>query len=490
MGLLRFVVDSEEILKDWPEVYHGYLAGPDGRIFPSRMEVEGNVLGCRRNTSESGKFHIAWPVAGHGRLLLCTGSLPERQEPYVLALELARGKIVQLRDQASQWELSGLRIPVDYYDLLKQAQAHFRQAVLEDDLSRMCEMASQAIVSACDAAKELGQAYSRQALASRQQRYPHLPAILGIELEHAAPHENWSLITSPFNSACLRLNWKEVEPQEGDYSWELTDQQSEWCESRKMVVRAGPLLDFGPGGLPGWLAPWEHDPFNLQSFICDFIETAMLRYQGRVRLWEIATRFNTGGALKLPEDQRLALLARVLDIARQVDEESQLILRVDQPWGDYMAKGQHRLSPIQTVDALVRSGVGLSGANLEIAVGYQPASTQHRDLLDFSRLIDLWGGLGIPLHVTLSCPSAGIADLETTTETGVDPRLWKNGPCESEQADWATQVMQLLIAKPAVVGVTWKHLNDATPHSLPHSGLWDVQSQPKEIFQRLKKLNS
>lgn len=488
MGLLRFVVSPEELLKDWPEVYRGFLAGPDGRIFPSRMEIDGNIIGCRRNTSESGKFHVAWPVPGHGRLLLTTGSLPERNEPYILALELARGKIVQLRDQASQWELAGLRVPETYLELLRKAHTYFRQAVLEDDVAKVSALAAESIVLACEAARELGLSYARQALSSRQQRYPHLPAVLGVELEHAAPAENWSRITSPFNSACLRLSWKEVEPSEGEYVWDLTDQQIDWCESRKMVVRAGPLLDFGAGGLPSWLAPWEHDPFNLQSFICDFIETAMLRYQGRVRLWEIATRVNTGGALTLPEDQRLALLARVLDIARQVDEESQLILRVDQPWGEYMAKGQHRLSPIQTVDALVRSGVGLSGANLEVTIGYQPASTIHRDLLDFSRLIDLWGGLGIPLYITLSCPSAATADLETTTDIEVDHRLWNEGPSETRQAQWAAEIMQLLIAKPAVVGVTWKHLSDATPHSLPHGGLWNAKAEPKQIFQRLMNL--
>ena len=68
------------------------------------------------------------------------------------------------------------------------------------------------------------------------------------------------------------------------------------------------------------------------------------------------------------------------DVARQVDEEAQLIIRIDQPWGEYQSRGQHRLSPLQIVDALVRSGVGLSAVNLEVAMGYfRPGGSARRD---------------------------------------------------------------------------------------------------------------
>ena len=66
----------------------------------------------------------------------------------------------------------------------------------------------------------------------------------------------------------------------------------------------------------------------------------------------------------------MALVAHALEVAGQVDEESQLFLRVDQPWGDYQARGQHQLSPLQFVDALLRSGVGLSAVNLEFGVKF------------------------------------------------------------------------------------------------------------------------
>jgi len=88
------------------------------------------------------------------------------------------------------------------------------------------------------------------------------------------------------------------------------------------------------GGLPKWLAQWESDYWNLQSFICDFVETVMSRYLGRIRIWEVAARPNAGGALALTEENRLTLVAKILEVARQVDQEGQFLIRIDQPWGE------------------------------------------------------------------------------------------------------------------------------------------------------------
>jgi hypothetical protein len=175
--------------------------------------------------------------------------------------------------------------------------------------------------------------------------------------------------------------------------------------------------------------------------------------------------------MTLNEEQRLSLVARTLEVARQVDEEIQLVIRVDQPWGDYQARGQHRLSPIQFVDALIRSGVGLSGVNLEFGVGYRPRGAAQRDLLDFSRLIDHWSLLGVPLHVTLAFPSATGEDALARSDLEVENTNLKDTWTESTQSDWVQQFLPLVMAKQAVVSIFWTHFSDALPHHFPHAGL-------------------
>src|SRR5262249_32174129 len=110
MGVMRFLVQPAEILSDWPEVHRAYLSGVDQSVWPTRIEIEGNQILCRRQASDSGKLHVAWPVPGFGRPILTTSSLPERDEPYLLALELARGKIVQVRNQLAIWQGAGMAI--------------------------------------------------------------------------------------------------------------------------------------------------------------------------------------------------------------------------------------------------------------------------------------------------------------------------------------------------------------------------------------------
>jgi GH35 family endo-1,4-beta-xylanase len=486
MGLIRFAVHPAEQIADWPEVHRAYLSGADGRIFPTRVELSDDILGCRRSSSESSKLHVAWPVPGFGRVILQTASLPERDEPYLLAVELARGKIVQIRNQASTWELAGMQVPVDFNPESAAAHRYFsRAASSQDDPASASQVAGDALVHACRAAEILSQAFSQQALAGRQQRYPQLPTSLGSEIGPEISTEQGDLFCAAFNAVSIPIRWTRVEQEEGTYNWDAVDRQIAWAEQHRLILRGGPLIDIGPGGLPAWLANWEHDFFNLQSFVCDFVETAIARYIGRIRWWEVATRFNSGGALTLNEESRLGLVARVLEVARQVDEEAQLLVRVDQPWGEYQARGQHRLSPLQLVDALVRSGVGLGGVNLEIAMGYLPQGTPYRDVLDVSRLIDMWSVLGVPLFVTLACPSSPEPDDQSLSELEVDARVWPGECNEASQATWVNQLLPLLLAKPAVAGVTWSHFSDAAPHDFPHAGLLRPDGTPKAALEKL-----
>lgn len=488
MGLIRFAVHPADRLVDWPEVHRGYLTAADGRIFPTRIELDQNLVGCRRSSSESCRLHVAWPVPGFGMPIVSTSSLPERAEPYLLPVELARGKLVQLRNQASQWELAGMRIPEEFLPASRRAHHFFaRAASSQSDAIVASALAEQSLEHSFIAADLLTRTYSRQALAGRRQRYSQLPAVLGCHLPgYVLPPEETQEFGMSFDAAAIPLNWRTIEESEGEYQWDLFDQQLAWCEQNRFMVLGSPLVDFGPSGLPPWLARWEHDFFNLQSFVCDFVETAVARYTGRIRLWEVAARANTGGALALAEEARLTLVARMLDVARQVDEEARLIVRVDQPWGEYLARGQHRLSPLQMVDALLRSGVGLAGVHLEIAMGYLPRGSARRDLMDVSRLLDQWSILGIPLYVSLAAPSSPVHDLGAGADWDVDPHVWETADSEGEQARWLGELLPLLMAKPAVAGVFWRQWTDVVPHELPRAGILGEDGRLKPLLQQIR----
>lgn len=489
---MRFLAHSSLRPQDSPDVFRAYLSGYDGRVFPTRVEVNDQLIVCRRQASESGKLHIAWPVEGYGRPVINTCSLPERELPYQLPLELARGKISQLRDQFGLWQIAGMVMPKEFQPLLLEAQKLLARAVQQQDTpDDSGSLSQQALAIAFRAAEVLTISYTRQRLEIYKRRSTQLPSLLGCQLGGLVPEQQAAeIFLNSFNAAFVPIEWKNIEPQEGKYHWELNDAQVEWCQQNKLFMHAGPLLDLSEHGLPEWLWKWQSDFQNLQSFVSDFVETAISRYFGKIRYWEISAYGNTGGVLGLTEEQRITLVARMLEVARQVDEEIQLSIRIEQPWGGYQSSGQHRLSPLQFIDALLRSGVGLSTVNLEIAVGYSPRKSAYRDLLQISQLFDLWGGLGIPLQVTLAAPSNAAHDPLAEKGIDADSSDPERPPTPETQADWAKQVIPLLMAKQPVVGIYWTHYEDGLPHRYPYGGLIDAAGQPKpalRVFEHYRK---
>jgi len=490
MGLMRFYVDPASAAAVWPNGHRAYITSFDGRVHTTKVDFDDRILSCRRQQQESGKLHIPWAVPGRGSPIVSTTSLPEREQPYILPLELARGKLAEVREQAAIWQQLRMVIPPAYS---QSQQAAFRllarASASQADLELTCRLAEESLPRSFDAAEVLTREYIAQRRASRPAAGSPRPALLGTRLDAELLHLPLAeKLPGVFGAVTVPIEWTAIEPDEGNYSWDAVNQVMAYAAEHRLVMRGGPLVDFGPGGLPNWLKTWQNDILNLPSFVCDFVETAVSKYMGMIRLWEVAAHGNTGGALALSEDHRLAIVARVLETASRTHSDGQFFIRVDQPWGEYQARGQHQLSPMQFVDALLRSNLGLSGVNLEIATGYQPTGSLSRDLFSLSRLIDLWSTLGVQLHVTLACPSsmrpdpAADQDLEATESAPGGP--WTS----AAQEKWLAESAALLMAKPAVTGVFASHLSDAIPHRYPNAGMFDSEGQPKPVWSRLEAI--
>ncbi len=65
-----------------------------------------------------------------------TGTLAERASPYVLAVELARGKLNDIRNQLSDWLHMGLRSTPELDKALAEAHHSFVRCVTSDRSTR------------------------------------------------------------------------------------------------------------------------------------------------------------------------------------------------------------------------------------------------------------------------------------------------------------------------------------------------------------------
>jgi hypothetical protein len=253
-------------------------------------------------------------------------------------------------------------------------------------------------------------------------------------------------------------------------------------------VTAGPLIDLCPARLPDWLWLWERDLSSLASFMCDYVETTVKRYAKHIRYWELCTASNCSSVLGLGEDELLWVTAKLIEAARQVDPKLEVSIGIAQPWGEYMAVEDRTHSPFIFADTLVRSGLSLSAIDVELVMGVAPRGSYCRDLLETSRLLDLYSLLGVPLRITLGYPSAEDADSQADPELKVAAGHWHGGTSPEVQAEWAASFAALAVCKPSVRSVQWAHLADSDRHQFPHCGLFNSQGNPKPALQRLRDI--
>jgi hypothetical protein len=488
MGAMRFLIPLRDSLAKQiaPRVY---CAGMDAVPWRSKTRWVGDVLELVRDVSESGNVYVPWPVAGFGEICLSTASLMEREEPYLLQVELARGTLNRLRHYLADLEAAGFAIPGNVSQKLSEAMQLFAKAATSRQApDEAASSAEQAIEIAVRIAFAVATAGAEQTLARRHQSTNKLATLFGAQLGNEpltdVMEENY---LSSFNAAGVPFTWSNIEAHQGQFDWSAADAQIAWCQKNKLRICGGPLIDLTPQALPDWLYLWEGDLENLSSLMCSYAQHVVRRYKGKVNVWNCSARMNVSRELKLSEDQRLALAVRLIETVRQTDPNTPVVISFDQPWGEYMATADLDLAPIHFADALVRGDLGLTGICLEINCGFEIEATLSRDPLEIFVHFDRWTTLGLPLMVTLCAPggigkdmAAHIQATPTTEFVGVEDG-------STAQLRWVERFVNVFVSKIAVQVVLWNQLRDDQPHRLAHGGLFDAQGDAKAALKSLAK---
>jgi len=492
MGTLSFLLPADLSGPAAQELERSCIAGgQDSMPFLTEVAFEAGRLRLSRQEDESGYVLAPWAVNGAGTLLTSTATLIERPAPYPLVVELARGKINQLRNQAADWLFGGLNMPPQLAEAIHEATLNLGRAIASVPSDESNRLAQTALAQAYAAGDQLVEAYVQQVFQVRHQRQARLDTVLGVRLGAAAPASGVGKeLAAACNCVCLPLTWATVEPAEGDFRWEEHDRLLEWAVAAGYQVVGGPLIDCAAGRLPSWVWLWEKDLASIASFMCDFVEMTVKRYKGRVHTWQLTAGSNTNSLLGLGEEEMLWLTMRIAEAARQCDPNVELAVGVAQPAGEYLASQVRTHSPFVFADTLIRSGMNLAALDLELVMGVWPRGSYCRDLLDTSRLIDLYSLLGLPLQVTLGVPSATELDEQASAEMDVNAGRWRDGFSPQTQADWATAFGRLALCKPSVRSILWTHLSDAEPHLFPQCGLVDSRGKTKPALQRLADLRA
>jgi hypothetical protein len=489
MGIMHFQIPGDLSSERAEGLRRTYLAGGyDHSPIPTRADLTDDRLTLRRDNDESGCVNAPWQIRDAGWLMGSSATLMERGTPYHFLIEMARGKVNQIRSQASDWKLAGLEIPSEIEAQIHKATHLFGNAILADNAAESNRAAEEALALAYMAADSLVALYVEQVLSFRNQQSQRVESLLGVRLNEppSAMVEDDCRLT--FNAVGVPMTWRTIEAAESHYAWECADRTVDWAIENQLTVTSGPLIDFSWHGIPDWLKPWEGDMPSLSSFMCDYIETVVSRYRGKVRRWLICSGSNCARALRLSEDDLIRLTARLAEAAWGIDSQLEVLVGLAQPWGEYLSGDYFNYSPFVFADTLLRAGLPLAGFELEWHMGVLPRGMWCRDPLEASRLLDMFSVLGVPLQVGMSYPSSAQPDPLADPEQQIGNAGWWHALTPLAQAEWAEAFAGLALAKGHVLSVFWDHLGDGAPHRFPNAGLVDASGERKPAFDRLRML--
>lgn len=441
------------------------VGGYDLSPVPAHRRIRDGILTLTKEASESGYLSLPWPLPELGEPLFRSSTLRERPEVYNLLIELARGELNQVRTQTAEWETIGLEITGADREEMLEITHLFGKSLFADSTVESDRLSQDVLARTYRLSERIARTFAEQLFHTRLSEVEKLPTRLGCRLARVPPPAERENIRDTFSAVRLVPEWRAIEATESNYDWSEFDALVAWAEEAGLAISGGPLIDLG-GLFPDWFRQWSGDLPSVAAFTCDFVETTIRRYQGRIRTWQVFAGVNHQESLGLTEDDRIRLAARLLDSARQADSAGSWVAGITQPWGDYLASDEHTYSPLVFADTLLRAGFNLSAIELELLIASGPRGSHPRDTLEVFRVLELFGVLGVPLEATL----------------GTSLRASSPSP-----DGWAETALGLALSLPQVSAVFWEAWADDSTARVPGVALVDA-SGPAPLVDVLRGL--
>ena len=538
--MVRFRVFDDEGQVDRFPAARAYLVGSDDIAVSGPVErQEMDLVGTPTTNGSVGLVtrvdlrSLAIPkMGGHapasmpqvGRLTLQTCLLPVRETPYLLSLELARHRIMLFLNKLEDWQLFDL--PAEHPVLVQFSIARtlFTDALvnLRNKSGELCrgahDLAMTSLVFAIDAGESLalenakrqlpdrlsGKAYAEatQAYTAAQGEAPPTGAPIvvqngvGVTIAGRAalscavsPHAFTDQLKQAVIDSCdeliVPMNWIDLEPNEGDYSFASTDRWIEWAvRQARLPVVAGAVVDFAPKSIPEWMYIWENDYETLREVVYEHVKNVVTRYRRTVARWTIVSGLHVNTHFTLSYEQIMDLTRLCVLLVRRLQPKARVFLGLDQPWGEYFARHRQSLPPLLYADTVAQTGVVVDGYSIRLMMGAEDTGYGTRDLMAISSLLDRAAVLEKPIAL-----SAVAAPSEQPNHSSAG--AWRSGWDPEHQARWLESVLTIAAAKPYVQSVCWSDLIDVPRPNMPAGppfGLIGADGKAKPAFASMARV--
>lgn len=492
--MLKFRVFTEDgkPAPSWP-LRNAYLIGSDGSAMRADIALDDGLICCEKRETGSAALALQHRVGELGELTLQTCLLPEREEPYLLSLELARHRLMLLYAKLEDWGMFDLDPEHPVAKRTEQSRKLFIEALCaqKEDPIQADKLAQECLVAALDGSEELALIHSELLLNRRKSAssLPKFPIGCGVSLDQTHDRLRAALLAN-FDFVQIPTPWRVLAPEEGDYQWRWMDQWAEWAARHRFPVVAGPLISFDPANLPDWLYIWEHDYETVRELIYEHIERVVSRYKQVVNVWHVVSGLHVNSHFQFNFEQLMDLTRMATLLVKKAAPSAKALIEIRQPFGEYYAANPRSIPPMMYVELIVQSGISFDGFGVRLLMGQALPGQYTRDLMQVSSMLDQFAGFGKPAYLTVAAPSEPVTELmiaspQSNTPVDACSGFWRRAWSPLVQEHWLEAVFQIAISKPHIEAVAWKDLMDHQEIELPLSGLISEQMQPKGALRRL-----
>lgn len=465
-----------------------YLFGGDGTgIRRAQITFKNGFIECERPNLETAGLALLWPIDGFGRVLLPTTCLPERQRPYILNVEIARAKLMQIVNKREDWLF--FNSVEDLGDVCKEAQDLFIRAIQNiSEPPLASKLADESLKKAIVFSEELAIKQTEPLFETRSKSHGFGRGCFSCRIDPTQIDNPVYVekLLELFGSVTIPINWAQIESHKGSFDFSEVDACIDALGKRKLALSAGPLLCFSKKYLPKWLLRGPASFEKIRETAYQFVLNVVTRYSGVVRTWYAISGLNVFNHFGFGFEQILEMTRAANMAVKQGSDRALKIIEISNPWGEYYATAYNTVPPLVYMDMVVQSGINFDALGLQMRFGKNQSGMHVRDMMQISAILDCFGSIAEPLYITnVAVPSRNGTGLHDGKVAGIWHEEWD----QSRQGQWIEQFYKIALSKTFVNSVTYSNFADTKNNVIANSGLLTSRLEPKESFRTLKKLH-
>ena len=470
-----------------------YVFGQDAIPVRADLAAANGQVSCIKRSPGACGLALLWDAGEAGRFLLPTTRLPERKDPYVLNVELARAQIAKIYQKREDWGLFDFPSAKGLNREFAGICRGFVSALKAEDPTKAAALADQVLAGSVTLGEKMSLFHAdillnrRKATGSR--------AEVGCVVDLFASSDDYTeRLRDAFDFIRIPLPWKQTEPKERHYQYSQVDAWINWAARSRKRIQAGPLLSFEPQHLPEWLYIWEHDYEALRDLTYEHIQRMVQRYERHVDVWNVVSGVHATNSFNLNFDQLMELTRMSCLLVKKLAPQAEVLIDLTMPWGEYYARNQRTIPPLLYADMAVQSGIKFDAFGVQLHMGVPVDGYYVRDLLQISSLLDEFVGFSKNLHVTACSVPSNVTPDAWDAWGGKEPipkgGQWHQPWSPRLQAEWLQAFSRVAMSKPFVRSVCWRDLADYEGHFIPHGGLCRNNMEPKLAFKELRNFKA